>query len=135
MLGLLGHPNFRVHGVAHHFFALRAHILSACVVEGLAGNIFGRRTWESKKAAWPRSGIYFFLGNILGHPIGDEFGDLIAIFLQHHLVAVAVDVYGFERHELRVHAGLVEPFCEAGIVFAVIAALSREINDREFSRD
>ena len=47
-------------------------------------------------------------------------------------MAVAVDAYGFERHELRVHAGLVEPFCEAGIVFAVIAALSREINHGNF---
>ncbi len=73
-------------------------------------------------------GTFFFLRDVLFNPGADEFGDIVAILFQHHLVAVAVDAHVFEPDKLRVHAGLIQPLGEARIGLAVISPLRGEIN-------
>ena len=49
--------------------------------------------------------------DVLAHPGFDELDDDVAVFLQHHLVAVTFDTDVLEADELRVPACLVDPNC------------------------
>src|SRR5438067_2395216 len=77
------------------------------------------------KPSLPRLLFRIFL-----HPVVHELRDVIAVFLQHHLVTVPVNPHVLEAHELRLYARLIEPLGQAMVVLAVISALCGEVYDR-----
>ena len=67
--------------------------------------------------------------DVLVHPVVDELDDHVAVLLQHHFVAIAIDADVFQPDEVDMPAGLRDPLRSASVTRAMISAVAREIKD------